>query len=142
MEKEMITIVTDMQLSMERLEKIFSVPKTKELYEKLIKQESNEEKIKELATRLEKIFDVDDSIITPIEAVKHRIKCCILADSIEGVVNGKSLNQAIQAEIRKQLEKANAIKKAEENVTKLELHCEMRDIWKEAIKSYFKDLKN
>ena len=120
MEKEMITIVTDMQLSMERLEKIFSVPKTKELYEKLIKQESNEEKIKELATRLEKIFDVDDSIITPIEAVKHRIKCCILADSIEGVVNGKSLNQAIQAEIRKQLEKAVVIEKVEDSIAEAE----------------------
>jgi len=119
MEKEMITIVTDMQLSKERLEEIFSVPKTKELFEKF--KESNEEKIEGLATRLQKISEEEDWDITSIEAVEHRLKGMLLADSIQAVAEGKSLNQAIQAEIRKQLkEEAYVIKKAEETLKELE----------------------
>lgn len=129
MEKVMITVETEMQLSMERLEAIFSVPRTKELFEKFIKQESNEKKIKELATRAEKIFDElekksdeeDNHMMTSVESVKHRIKLYILADSIEQVVNGKPLNQAIQDEIQSQLEKAVSIEKVEKDIAGMEI---------------------
>lgn len=123
---QMITLTTDMQLSMERLEEIFSATKTKELFEKFITQEDNEKKIKELATRCEELLpeDLKYHNMTSIGIIKHRLKLYILKNSIERVVNGKSLNQAIQAEIRAQLKEAVVFVKLEEDIIGLEL-CSM-----------------
>lgn len=115
---QMITLTTNMQFSMERLEEIFSATKTKELFEKFITQEDNEKKIKELATKFETLLSAGliESDMTSIGIIKYRLKVYILARSIGRVVNGKSLNQAIQAEIRAQLKEAVVFVKLEEDI--------------------------
>lgn len=123
---QMITLTTNMQFSMERLEEIFSATKTKELFEKFITQEDNEKKNKELATKFETLLSAGliESDMTSIGTIKYRLKVYILARSIGRVVNGKSLNQAVQAEIRAQLKEAVAFVKLEEDIIGLEL-CSM-----------------
>lgn len=119
---QMITLTTNMQFSMERLEEIFSATKTKELFEKFITQEDNEKKIKELATKFEALLSAGliESDMTSIGTIKYRLKVYILAKSIGRVVNGKSLNQAIQAEIRAQLKEADILDILEKDIREAE----------------------
>lgn len=110
MDQNMITLVTNIQFSKERLEEIYSVPKTKQLFEQFIKQEKNESQIKELIQRAENIFEKEGTDGAS-EYVDFKLKSWILADSIESVINGKPLNQAIQAELKKQLKEETVIEK-------------------------------
>ena len=134
MDQNMITLATDMQFSKQRLEEIFAVPKTKQLYEQLIKQEKNEAQIKELIRRSENIFKRED-VDGASEAIYIRLKVCILAASIESVVNGKPLNQAIQEELKTQLKEESAIKKVEANIDELERFCAMSGLLSGLIES-------
>ena len=120
MDQKMITLATAMQFSKERLEEIFAVPKTKQLYEQFIKQERNEMQIKELTQRLENVYEREDADADVAEVINIRLKTCILAHSLESVINGKSLNQAIQADLKGQLKEETVIKEVAESISELE----------------------
>jgi len=124
MDQTMITLVTDMCFSLKRLEEIFAVPKTKQLFEQLTKQEKNEEQIKELTQKLEKMSEIAGANVQK-ENMDMRLKVCILAASIESVIRGKSLNQAIQATLKEQLRETTVIEKVAKDINKLEklLYC-------------------
>lgn len=120
MDQKMITLATDMQFSKERLEEIFAVPKTKQLYEQFIKQERNEMQIKELTQRLENVYEREDADADVAEVINIRLKTCILAHSLESVINGKSLNQAIKADLKEQLKEETVIKEVAGSISELE----------------------
>lgn len=99
----------------ERLREIFEVPKTKELFEKFLSKEENKEKISELEEKFLEGYKGMPHLV-PKEQVQKQLKVFILADSLEEVVNGKSLNQAIQTNIRKQIKEPVAIGKVENRI--------------------------
>ena len=134
MDQTMITLVTGMQFSKERLEEIFEVPKTKQLFEQFIKQEKNEAQIKELSERFDTLSESED-IDSASEIINQRLKICILSNSLEGVINGKPLNQAIQTELKTQLKEETAIKKVEAKINELEGFCAMSGLLSGLIES-------
>lgn len=121
MSQEMITLVTDLQFSKERLNEIFEVPKTKELLEKLLKQEK--ETLESLEKRLEEVLteEFKKERVSTRYFLIHRIKGTILANSLERVINGKSLNQSVQAEIKEQMEEKTVFKAVEKTITGMEI---------------------
>jgi len=115
MEKEMITLTTDMKFSEERLEEIFNVQETKELFERFMGKEENVEEVERVEEWLEKILGLKNGLLDDFEKEQEetseakkiiimKVKVAILARSIQGIINGKSLDQAIQEELKEQLE--------------------------------------
>lgn len=121
MSQEMITLVTGLQFSEERLNEIFEVPKTKELLEKLLEQEK--ETLEALDKRLEEVFkdEIEEKRVSVNYLSIHRIKVTILSRSLERVVSGKPLNQAVQAEIKEQMKEETVFKTVEEAITEIEV---------------------
>ena len=123
MEEKTITLVTNMQFSEERLEEIFAVPKTRTLFDEFMQKEENVKKIEEFneflkrALILEEMGEEERKQL--IDSIIIRIKICILSMSIEKVVNGKSLNQAVWASLKEQIKNENtaAFDYAIENIT-------------------------
>lgn len=132
MDQNMITLTMGMQFSKERLREIFEVPKTKELFEKFLSKEENKEKISELEEKFSEVSELlseeDMPQLVPKEEVQKQLKVFVLADSLEAVVNGKSLNQAIQTNIRKQIEGPVAIEKVEEHIESLLIKLNSRNL--------------
>ncbi len=107
MEEKMITLATDMQFSEKRLEEIFSVPKTKTLFDEFIQKEENVKTIGELNELFATVYASEDDGGEKFKQFKDNIikdtKVYILSRSIEKVVNGKSLNQAVWATLKDEI---------------------------------------
>lgn len=111
MDQNMITVTTDIQISEERLKEIFEVPKTKQLFDEFMAKEETLEALKDLTETLEQIimgWDPDEEQMPEAkEVVIDKIKTAILTQSIDLVLDGKSLNQAIQITIKNQIKQSN-----------------------------------
>ena len=120
MEEKMITLATNMYFSEERLEEIFAVPKTKTLFDEFMQKEENVKKIEELNELLASVWqpkgDGAEKFKRLKEAISENIKVCILALSIEKMVNGKSLNQAVYATLKEQMKDATSFDHAKNNI--------------------------
>lgn len=107
MEEKMITLATDMQFSEKRLEEIFSVPKTKTLFDEFMQKEENVKTIGELNELFATVYASEDDGGEKFKQFKDNIikdtKVYILSRSIEKVVNGKSLNQAVWATLKDEI---------------------------------------
>lgn len=111
MNQRMITLVTGMQFSEERLKEIFEVPKTKMLFDQFMQKEENAELAEELTQLLEDIFEMkqvlenysEKEIPEAKDIMIMEVQVCILSKSVEKVVNGKALNQAICATLKEEL---------------------------------------
>jgi len=112
MGKEMITLTTNMNFSEERLEEIFNVPKTQELFNQFIQKEENLEQLELLENRFEKKFGVGNSIVgyDNLDKISEyeklaiiKLKVAILSKSIQKVVEGKNLDEAICETLQEQL---------------------------------------
>ena len=107
MEEKMITLATEMQFSEKRLEEIFSIPKTKTLFDEFIQKEENVKTIGELNELFATVCASEDDGGEKFKQFKDNIikdtKVFILSRSIEKVVNGKSLNQAVWATLKDEI---------------------------------------
>ena len=107
MEEKMITLATEIQFSEERLEEIFAVPKTKTLFDEFMQKEESVKTIEELNELLVTVYASEDDGGEKFKQFKDNIikdtKVYILSRSIEKVVNGKSLNQAVWATLKDEI---------------------------------------
>lgn len=122
-EKMMITLVTDMQFSEERLEEIFAVPKTKTLFEQFMQKEESAKIIKKLNDLLERAWISEDNGEEVLKQLKDgiimNVKVYILAEAIPKMINGKSLNQAVYATLKEQMKDATVFDKIKERVAEI-----------------------
>lgn len=107
MEEKMITLATKIQFSEERLEEIFAVPKTKKLFDEFMQKEERVKTIEELNELLVSACTTENDGGEKFKQFKDNIikdtKVYILARSIEKVINGKSLNQAVWATLKDEI---------------------------------------
>lgn len=111
MNQRMITLVTEMQFSKERLKEIFEVPKTKMLFDQFMQKEENAELSEELTQLFEVIWEKkqvlennsEKEIPEAKDIIIMNVQVCILSKSLEKVVKGKALNQAICATLKEEL---------------------------------------
>lgn len=107
MEEKMITLATKIQFSEERLEEIFAVPKTKKLFDEFMQKEESVKTIEELNELLVSACTTENDGGEKFKQFKDNIikdtKVYILARSIEKVINGKSLNQAVWATLKDEI---------------------------------------
>lgn len=121
MNQQTMVAITQIEFSEERLKEIFSVPRTKELLETLIEKLKNEEKAKELENRFKSVVEKMPDVAISLDNIYDRIKPIILVESIEEIIKGKSLNQAIRYRIRQELKNMPAIlEKLEMQIEELE----------------------
>lgn len=122
-EKMMITLVTDMQFSEERLEEIFAVPKTKTLFEQFMQKEESAKIIKKLNDLLESAWISEDNGEEVLKQLKDgiimNVKVYILAEAIPKMINGKSLNQAVYATLKEQMKDATVFDKIKARVAEI-----------------------
>ena len=110
MEEEMIEVATNIRFPKERLEEIFSVPKTKALFDQLVQKEENVKRIGELIKLSANVVQTDANDEKELEQLSRKvtkdIRIFILAKAIEEVIKGKSLNQAMCAILEREFETA------------------------------------
>ena len=110
MEEEMIEVTTNIRFPKERLEEIFSVPKTKALFDQLVQKEENVKRIGELIKLSANVVQTDANDEKELEQLSSNvtkdIRIFILAKAIEEVIKGKSLNQAMCAILKRELKTA------------------------------------
>ena len=110
MEEEMIEVTTNIRFPEERLEEIFSVPKTKALFDQLVQKEENVKRIGELIKLSANVVQTDANDEKELEQLSSNvtkdIRIFILAKAIEEVIKGKSLNQAMCAILKREFKTA------------------------------------
>ncbi len=121
--KMMITLVADMQFSVERLGEIFDVPKTKTLFDQFMQKEENAKIIKKFNDLLESACISEDDGEEFIKQLKDgiimNVKVYILAEAIPKIINGKSLNQAVCATLKEQMKDETILDKIKERVDEI-----------------------
>lgn len=124
MNQEMITFKTTINVSLERFEEIFNVPKTKELLDKFFEEEDNANRLESLTVRFKECLKGDlpeELMIFPRKSAdetintyaKYRLQMGILNNSFETIVNGRSIDESVQKEIEKQLEEETVFEELE-----------------------------
>ena len=108
MEEKMITLATGIQFSEERLEEIFAVPKTKTLFDEFMQKEESVKTIGELNELFVSACTTENDGGEELKQFKENIikdiKVYILSGAIQKMINGKSVNQAVWATLKEEIE--------------------------------------
>lgn len=114
MDQGMITFGTEIKVSHQRFNEIFDVPATKEVLNQLFEKAENVEKMDLLLMEYKKCYEGLPEEISGVtadtldeefkEEVKHLIKMHILNNSFSRIIEGTSVDESVQLEIKNQLD--------------------------------------